>query len=92
MKSCTKCNNSPNLVTLVGDFAQVPVPDVGQEELGQPEDQVDSGDDRQDDEPEPEEDVDLLVDNVHAQHAEGVEPLDGAGASELVEGALSHLY
>ena len=49
------------------------------------------GDDGEDDEPEPEEDVDLLVDDVHAQHAEGVETLDRAGASVLVEDALCHL-
>ena len=50
-----------------------------------------SGDDGEDDEPEPEEDVDLLVHDVHAQHAQGVELLDRAGASVLVEGALRHL-
>ena len=52
---------------------------------------MDPGDDGQDDEPEPEEDVDLLVDDVHAEHAQGVEPLDGAGTSKLVERALRHL-
>jgi hypothetical protein len=50
-----------------------------------------SGDDGEDDEPEPEEDVNLLVHDVHAQHAQGVELLDRAGASVLVEGALRHL-
>ena len=50
-----------------------------------------AGDDGEDDEPEPEEDVDLLVDDVHAQHAEGVETLDRTGASVLVEDALCHL-
>jgi len=52
---------------------------------------VQPGDDGEDDEPEPEEDVDLLVDDVHAQHAECVETLDRAGASVLVEDTLGHL-
>ena len=42
------------------------------------------------DEPEPEEDVDLLVDDVEGQDAEGVVLLHLAGGSELVEGALCH--
>ncbi len=49
------------------------------------------GDDGEDDEPEPEKDVDLLVDDVHAQHTEGVETLDRTGASVLVEDTLGHL-
>ena len=50
-----------------------------------------SSDDCEDDEPEPEEDVDLLVHDVHAQHAQSVETLDRAGTSVLVEDALRHL-
>ena len=92
MKSCPKCNNSPNLVTLVGDFAQVPVPDVGQEELGQPEEEVDPGDDGQDDEPEPEEDVDLLVDDVLGENAKSVLVLNCTRGTVLVERALRHLF
>ena len=49
---------------------------------------MEDGDDAEDDEPEPEDDVDLLVEDVHAEHAERVEPLDGARASVLVEDAL----
>ena len=65
-----------------------PLPGGGAEELHGPDDEVDGGDDGEDDEPEPEHDVDLLVEDVHAQHAERVEPLDGARASVLVEDAL----
>ena len=65
-----------------------PLPGGGAEELHGPDDEVDGGDDGEDDEPEPEHDVDLLVEDVHAQHAQRVEPLDGARASVLVEDAL----
>ena len=65
-----------------------PLPGGWAEELHGPDDEVDGGDDGEDDEPEPEHDVDLLVEDVHAQHAQRVEPLDGAGASVLVEDAL----
>jgi hypothetical protein len=51
-------------------------------------DHVEGGHDGQDDEPEPEHDVDLLVDDVEGQHAHGVVPLDRAGGTVLVEGAL----
>ena len=47
--------------------------------------------DGQEDEPEPEEDVDLLVDDVEREDAETVELLDGSRGSELVEGAFGHL-
>ena len=49
---------------------------------------VERGHDSEDDEPEPEHDVDLLVDDVEGQHAHGVVPLDRAGGTVLVEGAL----
>ena len=41
-------------------------------------------------EPEPDEDVDLLVDNVEWKNAEGVVLLDVAGRAELVERAFRH--
>ena len=53
---------------------------------------LDSGDERDDDEPEPEEDVDLLVDDVQRQHAQRVELLDRTGGTELVELTLGHLH
>ena len=51
-------------------------------------DEVQDGDDGQEDEPEPQEDEDLLVDDVEGEHAEGVVLLEGAGVTVLVEGAL----
>ena len=56
-----------------------------------PDHEMDGGPDGEPDEPEPEEDVDLLVDDVHGQDAEAVHALDGAGGTVLVEGALGHL-
>ena len=52
---------------------------------------MDGGDDGEEDEPEPDEDVDLLVDDVQRQHAETVEALHCARRSELVEGAFCNL-
>jgi len=44
----------------------------------------------QEGEPEPQEDVDFLVDNVEGQQAQRVVLLHLAGRPELVEGALGH--
>ena len=52
---------------------------------------VDGGDDGEEDEPEPDEDVDLLVDDVERQDAETVDGLDCARGAVLVERALRHL-
>ncbi len=52
--------------------------------------EVHGGQDGQEDEPEPQEDVDLLVDDVEGQHAHGVVLLDRAGGTVLVEVALGH--
>ena len=83
------------VINRIATFFQVsfllPVPDIGDEVLEDPEDEVAGGDDGEGDEPEPEEDVDLLVEDVHAEDAEGVEPLDGSGPAILVEDALGHL-
>ena len=49
---------------------------------------VEGGHDSQDDEPKPEHDVDLLVDDVEGEDAHGVVPLNCAGGTILVEGAL----
>ena len=68
----------------------VPAPGVGAHHLDDPDDKVDPGDDCEDDEPEPEEDVDLLVQDVHAEDAEGVQGHEGAGTTVFVEGALGH--
>ena len=57
-----------------------------------PDHEVDGGPNGESDEPEPQEDVDLLVDDVHGQDAEAVLALDRARGTVLVEGALGHLY
>ena len=44
----------------------------GVEDDGESEDDKEAGDEGKHDEPEPEEDVDLLVNGVDGQHAEGV--------------------
>lgn len=49
-----------------------------------------AADDSQEDEPEPEEDVDLLVDDVERKHAQTVDPLSCSGRTKLVEGALGN--
>ena len=49
---------------------------------------VERGQDGKDDEPEPEHDVDLLVDDVKGKDAHGVLSLNRAGGTILVEGAL----
>ena len=50
--------------------------------------QIKRGHDSKDDEPEPEHDVDLLVDYVQGQDAHGVVPLNCSGGTIFVEGAL----
>ena len=65
--------------------------DAGSEEDSDAVDEEDAGDGGDDDEPEPEEDVDLLVDDVEGQHAQAVMPLCGPAGAELVEAALCHL-
>merc|ERR1719284_1651814 len=54
-------------------------------------DDVDAGPNGHGDEPEPEEDVDLLVDDVVGQDAEAILVLHGTGGTILVEGALGDL-
>ena len=56
----------------------------GEESVEEPR----GGDGAQEDEPEVEEDVDLLVDDVDGQDAQRVVGLDGAGRSVLVEPTL----
>ena len=52
---------------------------------------LESTDDADNDKPEPEEDVDFLVDDVQGEDAESVKPLNSTRRTELVEGAFSHL-
>ena len=65
--------------------------DAGSEEDSYAVDEEDAGDGGDDDEPEPEEDVDLLIDDVEGQHAQAVMSLRGPARPELVEAALGHL-
>ena len=54
-------------------------------------DDLDAGDDGEDDEPEPQEDVDLLVHDVDGEDAEAVELLHRAGGAVLPQRAFSDL-
>ena len=60
----------------------------GEESVEEPR----GGDGAEEDEPEVEEDVDLLVDDVDGQDAQRVVGLDGAGGSVLVEPTLESKY
>ena len=62
------------------------------EDCGESVEEADSGESAEEDEPEVEEDVDLLVDDVNGQDAQRVVGLDGAGGSVLVEPALESKY
>jgi hypothetical protein len=53
--------------------------------------QLEAGEDGEAEEPEPEEDVDLLVHDVEGEDAEAVHCLDGAGRAVLFKRALRHL-
>ena len=65
-------------------------PDVWREDDGYPVDENQEGEHPEDEQPEPDEDVDLLVDNVERQDAQGVVLLNVARRAKLVEGALCH--
>jgi len=80
-----------DLVVGLGPVAQQHGAAVGGGEADHPEDHVDAGPDGHGDEPEPQEDVDLLVDDVVGQHAEAILVLHRAGGTILVEGALGDL-
>ena len=82
----------------VDDFA-VDEPEADVEQVGpharrqdddEPVEEDEGCEEAEDEEPEPEEDVDLLVDDVQRQDAEGVVLLHLAGRAELVESALGH--
>lgn len=66
------------------------LPEAGYGDHGDDVDDVDAGDDGEDDEPEPESDIDLLVDDVESQDTHGVVFLDCAGGSIFVEGTLGY--
>ena len=66
-------------------------PDPGPEDDGDTVEEEDASDGGDYNEPEPEEDVDLLVDDVEGQNAETVMPFRGAAWPELVETAFGNL-
>ena len=61
------------------------------EDDGDAVEEEDAGDGGDHDEPEPEEDVDLLVDDVQRQDTESVMSLSGAAGTKLVKTALGDL-
>ncbi len=63
---------------------------VRAEHDGEAVDQHQEGQQPQEEQPEPDEDVNLLVDNVERQDAEGVVLLNVARRAKLVKGALGH--
>ena len=66
-------------------------PDVGDQDDQEAVDEGGARDQSNGDKPEPQEDIDLLVDDVESEDAETVLVLDGARGTILVEGALGHL-
>ena len=74
---------------MLGVLFDHPLPDAGHGDEGGHVDEVQHREDGEDDEPEPHEDEDLLVDDVGGKHAQGVVLLEGARVTVLVEGALS---
>ena len=67
-------------------------PDVRAEDDGHAVDQDQEGENTQQEQPEPDENVDLLIDDVERQDAESVVLLNIAGSAELVEGAFRHAW
>ena len=72
-----------DLVVGLGPVAQQHGAAVGGGQADHSEDHVDAGPDGHGDEPEPQEDVDLLVDDVVGQHAEAILVLHCAGGTIL---------
>ena len=64
--------------------------DVGAEDDDEPVEDHEEGEEAEHQEPEPDEDVDLLVDDVEREDAQHVVVLDVAGCPVLVERALRH--
>ena len=65
-------------------------PHPGREDDHGPVDAHQRGEEHEQDHPEPEKDVDLLIDNVDGQDAERVVLFNLAGRTKFVEGALCH--
>ena len=64
--------------------------DVGAEDDDEPVEDHEEGEEAEHQEPEPDEDVDLLVDDVEGEDAQHVVVLDVAGRPVLVKRALRH--
>ena len=79
-------------VVPVGALAELPpqdgLPDAPGEHDDHGPDDVDGGEDGEQHEPDPQEDVDLLVDDVDGEDALRVVALDRAGGTVLAESAL----
>ena len=71
--------------------SQQNLPETGDGDDDQSGEDLDGGDDGHDDEPEPQEDVDLLIDDVERKHAETVKLLNCSRRTEFVKRALRHL-
>ena len=71
--------------------SQQNLPETGDGDDDQSGEDLDGGDDGHDDEPEPQEDVDLLIDDVERKHAEAVKLLNCSRRTEFVKRALRHL-
>lgn len=65
---------------------------LGQHDRGDAVEERNAGDQSHQHEPEPQEHVDLLVDDVQRQHAQTVELLDRTRRTELVEFAFGHFW
>ena len=82
-------------VVPVGALAELPpqdgLPDAPGEHDDHGPDDVDGGEDGEEHEPDPQEDVDLLVDDVDGEDAEAVEHLDSPSGTEPLEGTFGHL-
>ena len=66
-------------------------PQVWSQQGKKPVDQENSGDNGNKDQPEPDEDKDLFVDDVQGENAESILLFNGSGRTILVEGTFGHL-
>ena len=71
--------------------SQQNLPETGDGDDDQSGEDLDGGDDGHDDEPEPQEHVDLLIDDVERKHAETIKLLNCSRRTEFVKRALRHL-
>ena len=84
-------NNNITVIKIIYPPGDENDPELGHGEDDEPVDEGQSWYDGDDDQPEPDEDVDLLVDDVQGKNAEAVFLLHGTGRTVVVEGALGYL-